>query len=228
MPDLSERARPLTDEECEALPVFPLPRVVFFPGTTLPLHLFEPRYRDMMEDCLAKGPMAMAIVLLDRGWEADYDGRPAIHRLAGAGRIVEHRKHRDGRFDILLHGVGRVKLEELPHEGLSYRRALATPTPDRIAHPEAIDKLVLPVLATAASVTALVRQRIPTFELGVDASTPPGVLADKIADRLVPEMDRRQALLEAVDVKRRLALAHEALVDLLARMREGGLGGTLH
>ena len=46
---------PLSAEELARLPVFPLPRVVFFPGTALPLHLFEPRYTEMIEDCLDSG-----------------------------------------------------------------------------------------------------------------------------------------------------------------------------
>ena len=228
MIELPEETEPLTDEELSNLPVFPLPRVVFFPGSTLPLHLFEERYRDMMEDCVSRGPMAMAVTLRRGDWEADYEGRPEIHEIAGAGRILDWRRREDGRFDLLLHGLSRVKLEELPEGGLSYRRAKATRLDDRETHPEAIHKGTTPVLATAASVVALVRERYPDFHLGVDAQTPPGVLADRIADRLVSEPEARQQLLEAVDVKVRLARVHDALVDLLAQLRSSGHGGELH
>ena len=75
---------PLSAKELARLPVFPLPRVVFFPGTALPLHLFEPRYTEMIEDCLESGCTAMAVALLSPGWEDSYEGKPAIHEIAGA------------------------------------------------------------------------------------------------------------------------------------------------
>ncbi|HBQ13081.1 MAG: LON peptidase substrate-binding domain-containing protein [Sandaracinaceae bacterium] len=228
MIELPEETEPLTDQELADLPVFPLPRVVFFPGSTLPLHLFEERYREMMEDCVSKGPMAMAVTLLRGDWEDDYEGSPEIHEIAGAGRILDWQRRDDGRFDLLLHGLSRVKLEELPTEGLSYRRAKAVRLDDRVTHPDAIQKLTTPVIATASSVVALVRERYPDFHLGIEASTPPGVLADRIADRLVSEPAVRQQLLEAVDVKVRLARVHDALVDMLAELRSSGHGGALH
>lgn len=226
MIEIPEEAAPLTPEELEALPVFPLPRLVFFPGSTLPLHVFEPRYRDMMEDCLSKGPMAMAVSMVAGGHEEDES--PPLQLIAGAGRIIDWRRRRDGRFDLLLHGLTRVKLFELPSEGRAYRRARAESLPDRLPHLDAIDGRVTPVLGTAATVVALVRERYPDFSLGVEAQTPPGVIADRIADRLVAEPEARQRLLEAIDVKVRLALVHDALVDLMATLRAEGLGGALH
>lgn len=223
---MSDAIEPLGAEELAALPVFPLPNVVLFPSTELPLHVFEPRYRAMMEDCISRGPRAMAVAQLAPGWESDYEGRPPIHDIAGAGRIVAWRRRPDGRFDLVLHGVCRVRLEELPAEGLPYRRARATPLVDRIPHREAVDALVPEVLATASAVAAIVRRRHPRFELGVDAQTPPGVLADRIADRLVADPMRRQALLEQADVKVRLALLRDALVETLAAI--GPRSGDVH
>ena len=51
------------------VPVFPLPNVVFFPGTQLPLHIFEPRYRALMRSCMESDRMVMAIALLKPGYE---------------------------------------------------------------------------------------------------------------------------------------------------------------
>jgi Lon protease-like protein len=78
------------------LPIFPLPNVVFFPHTLLPLHIFEPRYRKMLADCLA-GERRLAVVLLRPGWEADYYGRPAVHSVAGAGEIIQSEMLPNGR-----------------------------------------------------------------------------------------------------------------------------------
>ncbi len=219
---------PPTDEELSRLAVFPLPRAVLFPGAILPLHLFEPRYRQMMEDCVARGPMVMAIAMLAPGWESDYEGRPAIQPIAGVGRIGEHRRRADGRWDLLLHGAIRARLEELPGEDLSYRLARAVPLEDRIPHPDAVERLRPSVLATAASITALVRESHPDFELGIDAAMSASALADRLADRLVPEPDRRQQILEATDVKVRLALVSDAMIDLLAHLRARGAGGAVH
>ncbi|HEY8427238.1 MAG TPA: LON peptidase substrate-binding domain-containing protein, partial [Sandaracinaceae bacterium] len=86
---------PLREDELAALPIFPLPSVVLFPGSVLPLHVFEPRYRAMMEDCVSRGPRAMAVALLRPGWERDYEGRPPVYEIAGAGRIVEWARRPD-------------------------------------------------------------------------------------------------------------------------------------
>ncbi len=59
-----------------AIPIFPLPNVVLFPNVFLPLHIFEPRYREMVADALA-GDRIIGMVLLRPGWEADYDGTAA-------------------------------------------------------------------------------------------------------------------------------------------------------
>ena len=212
---------PLSDEELAAIPVFPLPRAVLFPGSVLPLHLFEPRYRDMMEHCTGDGPRAMVIALLEPGFEDDYQGRPPIHQIACAGRILEHRRHPDGRFDLLLQGTHRVRVSELPEEGLSFRRAQATVLSDRIPHLDAVERQVPSLMATASTVVSRIRVRFPEFTLGIDADTAPSQLADRIADRLVSEPESRQRLLEALDVKVRLALVLDELLELLVNLPSG-------
>lgn len=223
-----DEAAPLTDEELAALPVFPLPRVVLLPGAYLPLHLFEPRYRDMMRDCVEQGPMAFAVAMFEPGWEADYEGCPAIRPIAGAGRITEHRRRSDGRWDLMLVGVGRVRLTELPAEGRAYRRAKAEPIEDRVPHPDAIRRMRPRVLATASSVVTIIREEHPDFDLGLGDDATAGELADRLADRLVPDAEMRQHLLETADVKVRLNIVHDAMVDLLAQLRARGMGGALH
>ena len=107
------------------LAVFPLPRVVFFPGTMLPLHVFEPRYRALTRDCLAQNRPVIAVTLLKPGYEANYEGRPAIYEICTVGRIDQHEELADGRFNLVLRGLHRVKLTELPPGELAYRRARA-------------------------------------------------------------------------------------------------------
>src|SRR5262249_14080303 len=111
------------------LPIFPLPDLTFFPHTFLPLHVFEARYRAMVTDCLARD-QRLAVVALEPGYESHYKGRPAVKRIAGAGAIVRCERLANGRFNILLRGDSRVRIDhELPADTL-YRMVVATPLAD--------------------------------------------------------------------------------------------------
>jgi uncharacterized protein len=90
-----------------AVPVFPLPGVVLFPRTVLPLHIFEPRYRTMIHDAVA-GEGLVAMALLKPGWEASYEGSPPIHPVGTVGRVEDLEPLSDGRFLLRLVGVARV------------------------------------------------------------------------------------------------------------------------
>jgi Lon protease-like protein len=107
------------------VPVFPLPTVVFFPKTYLPLHIFEPRYREMVRDSLAGDQMIM-IALLKEGWEKDYYGSPEIYSIGCTGKIVKSQMLEDGKFNILLYGLMRVQIKE-PLFDKSYRQAWIEP-----------------------------------------------------------------------------------------------------
>jgi Lon protease-like protein len=177
----------------------------------------------MVEDCLERGPAAMAVTLLAPGWEEDYEGSPAIHTLAGAGRIVGHQPLPDGRHNILLEGLCRVRIEELDGGSLPYRVARAHVLSDT---GEASASDVRALLACAAPVVAAVRREHPTFDLEVDADDAPGVVADRTADRLVADVTLRQRLIETLDVGERIEVVTEAvgeLMAMLARRRQGQL-----
>ena len=110
------------------LPLFPLPGAVLFPNVFLPLHIFEPRYRQMVSDAVA-GDRLIAIVLLQPGFETEYDGRPPIYDVACAGLITHVERLPDGRFNIILRGVEKVKIvgEQEPSSEVLYRRGLVAP-----------------------------------------------------------------------------------------------------
>lgn len=91
------------------VPLFPLPATVFFPGVRLSLHVFESRYREMMEDTL-DGNQHLVVVLLKPGWDKDYDGCPPVHDVASVGLIEEYEKLPDGRYNLVLKGVEKVRL----------------------------------------------------------------------------------------------------------------------
>lgn len=103
------------------LPLFPLPNVVLFPNVFLPLHIFEPRYREMIADALASDRM-IGMVLLRPGWERDYEGRPPVYPIGCSGVITHAERTDDGRYNIVLRGVERFRIVEEDHSR-SYRRA---------------------------------------------------------------------------------------------------------
>jgi uncharacterized protein len=111
------------------LPLFPLPNLVFFPRTRLPLHVFEPRYRQMISDAVA-ADQRFGIVLLRPGWENDYFGAPPIHALGTVGQIEQAVPLEDGRYNILVRGEIRFRvLGEVSRE--PYRTARVVVQPER-------------------------------------------------------------------------------------------------
>jgi len=103
------------------IPLFPLPNVVFFPKTFLPLHIFEPRYRAMVKDA-AEGDRLIGMVLLKEGWEQDYEGTPPVHRTGCAGKIIALESLPDGRYNLMLHGLCRFTIES-ESRAKAYREA---------------------------------------------------------------------------------------------------------
>ena len=220
----------LTPDELDAIALFPLPRVVWFPATRLPLHVFEARYRRMIADCLEQGRLVLAVTQIRPEWKGDYAGQPPIQEISGAGRITRHRRNPDGTYDIDLLGVSRVRLRELDPAELPYRRAHAELLGDR--HPDGgVKRAELGALWSLASQIGQQVQRIDgRFSLRATPTDPPAILADRIADQLVTEPDVRQQLLETLDVEKRVELVrvHLARLHLALLATEGASARTLH
>ena len=198
------------------LPLFPLPETVFFPHTLLPLHIFEPRYRVMVADCLA-GEKRMVVVRLLPGWEQDYYGRPPIHTVAGVGEVVEVERLPDGRYNILLKGFARVLIEEELQATEAYRVARCRPLEDQL--PTAGSAALTPGLdALTASFLRLLgeigRGEQGLTRLATEAPTP-AALIDRVASVVVVESARRQQILEALDLGHRLELVTAAVSEAL-------------
>jgi uncharacterized protein len=113
----------------DLLPLFPLPNVVLFPNVFLPLHIFEPRYRDMVTDALA-GDRLIGMVLLRPGWEQEYEKQPPVYPVGCSGLITHVERLADGRFNLVLRGVERFRILEEDHER-RYRRAIVEPLTER-------------------------------------------------------------------------------------------------
>src|SRR5690242_2842204 len=107
----------------DLLPLFPLPNVVLFPNVFLPLHIFEPRYRQMVADSLASDRI-IGMVLLKPGWQRDYEGRPPIYPVGCSGVITHVERLADGHYNMVLRGLERFRVLQ-EDESRPYRRALA-------------------------------------------------------------------------------------------------------
>jgi len=110
------------------IPLFPLPDVVLFPDVSLPLRIFEPRYRAMVADAL-KGNRIIGMVLLRPGYEADYEGRPPIFPVGCAGVITQVEQLANGEYTLVLRGLQKFQVTS-EDPGGAYRVAHLTPIPE--------------------------------------------------------------------------------------------------
>src|SRR6478752_1196095 len=134
MTTLGDSQSPPDPDALRELPIFPLPNCVLLPGGLLPLHVFEPRYRELTRDCLA-GSQLMAIARLRPGYEASYYGRPPVYERCGVGKIICSEELPDGRFALLLRGVARVEIARELTSQRQYRLVEAHELADELVDP---------------------------------------------------------------------------------------------
>jgi uncharacterized protein len=191
----------------DLLPLFPLPNVVLFPNVFLPLHIFEPRYRQMVAEALA-GDRMIGMVLLRPGWEREYEGRPTVYGVGCSGVITHVEQLADGHYNIVLRGLERFRIVGEDHER-DYRRAIIEPLPER---PLDAGDLVS-IGRTRAKLEAMLA---PSDERGGGDPKMPATMSDEdlvnaLAQYLDLESLEKQALLEQHCLRSRA----EALVELL-------------
>src|SRR5579871_6732685 len=119
-------------------PLFPLPNVVLFPHATLPLHIFEPRYRRMTADAL-EGEQLIAMGLLKDSSSGLLE-LPPIHPVVGLGEIVAHERLDDGRYMLILRGIARARVVEEIASDLPYRVGKLELCEDVISSPVDFDR----------------------------------------------------------------------------------------
>ena len=206
------------------LPLFPLPNLVFFPNTRLPLHIFEPRYRQMITDAL-KNDNRIGIVLLKPGWEADYFGSPAIHEFGTLGTIEQAVPLEDGRFNILIRGDVRVRVvDEVSRVPYRTARVIAEPEQQRGVNEAYAQREWLADLSRQYLQYLPDQMAVPEIEtVGLDA------LTNALIMSLNLDVEEKQRLLEINDLVARaekigteLQNRIESLRFLAPFRREGG------
>ena len=196
---------PLERADLAALPIFPLPDAVLFPGATLPLHVFEPRYRDLARDTLA-GRKALAVARLQPGFERDYEGRPPVFEICGAGRIIDHHLRADGRYDLVLHGLARIRILEELAPLHSYREVRAVALADCPADPAlsvALKTSIANLWQALAPHLPIPMQNLRRLTIGADDA---GTFADRLAPLIADDPETMQQLLSQLDPIERLQL----------------------
>ncbi len=200
------------------IPIFPLPNVVLFPSVFLPLHIFEPRYRQMLADALS-GDRIIGMVLLKDGRDVVKEP-PPVYDIGCAGLISHAERLQDGRSNIVLRGIERFRIA-LEVGGRSYRRAQVTPLPEtdtnRIRDELRRLRARLDPLLAGQFDNAEWRRMVP-------ADMGDGDLVNTLAQYLDLEPVEKQALLERNDIAGR----SRALIDLIEMhafaARSGRLG----
>lgn len=110
----------IPDELPSVIPVFPLPKVILFPGSNLPLNIFEPRYLRMVEDARnSHGIIGMIQPIKPEKMQ----GTPPLHTVGGAGCITDFVKTEDGRYLIRLTGISRFHIENTLSGTTPYQQA---------------------------------------------------------------------------------------------------------
>ena len=109
------------------IPLFPLPNLVLLPHATIPLQMFEPRYRAMIRDVIETRRLIGMASFEGESWREEYEGKPPLRPFICVGYTVRHDLLEDGRYNLWLQGVCRARIvEELPHD--PYRVAMVEPT----------------------------------------------------------------------------------------------------
>jgi hypothetical protein len=199
----------------EVIPVFPLPNVVFFPRIPLPLHIFEPRYRAMVQDA-ARGSRLIGMALLRDEWQETYYERPPIFGTGTVGEMVHVEDLPDGRFNVVLRGLREYNIARELDDRAPYREAIVTWRP---ALTDALPR------GTRETITTLVHRYLT--RLGRDVGSE-GLLRDNVDDEtfvnfFAQHLDiaplEKQALLEASSLRERAHRLSDVLEFRIEELR---------
>lgn len=202
----------LTVDYSRAIRLFPLAQCILLPHATVPLHIFEQRYRAMTADALdSDGLIAMATFEGD-DYQHDYEGTPPIRPTVCVGYIVHHDRFPDGRYNILLQGVARAAIqEELDLSEGGYRSAALKPIEQDVMEIDLEDhRQTLDALLSDPHLQQLACIRNIRSWLSPDLSTP--VVIDLACHAVSRDSEQRYASLAQPCVFERFSCLQQHLV----------------
>ena len=187
------------------IPIFPLPDVVLFPSVFLPLHIFEPCYRQMLADAL-RGDRIIGMVLL-KGGRDDIEEPPPVYSIGCAGLVSHAETLHDGRSNIILRGIQRFRVVREEADRV-YRQAQIEPLREA-----ASDAIRDEVRQARTQLERLLASRLETA--GGEALVPGDMEDEDLVNTLAQYLDfdpvEKQALLERNDAASR----SRALIELI-------------
>lgn len=199
--------------------LLPIPDLVLFPHVMQPVHVSEPRYRELLDDVL-RGSRLITLAVLAPGWQSDYEGSPPLHPYACLARVVVSQLLDDGTRNLLLRGLRRVRLlKELPARK-NYREATAMLCED-IYPPNQADQretLKRDLHERLARLLPRLPQQREQWEQLLNSSLPLGTLTDVLGHALDLSLADKETLLSEVNVHRRA----ELLLGHLTRAEHDG------
>lgn len=205
------------------MPLFPLDSVTLLPQQVLPLHIFEPRYREMVARALdGAGQIAMAIFEGDR-WKQEYHGRPPVRPAVCVGHICHHEALEDGRYNLWLQGVCRARIvrEMPPSDDRLYREAMLAPVGlDEIAADELQEVREHLDRALSDGPLAKMKASAPILEYIHKEEVPTTALLELVSFTMLSDQQLRYRLLAEGDVHIRARLIEselDRLEDLIRR-----------
>ncbi len=189
--------------ETKRISLFPLPSSVFFPKTVLPLHIFEPRYRDMVAHSVETGQW-IGMVLLEPGYENEYFDSPAVKSVGCAGNLEKWDQQDDGKYNIVLRGQSRFRIVREVGDRL-FREAeveILPPVNDRQFAEN--DPEIARLMNSYQQFTELLPDQNPqNVELELSDSDTLGEVVDLLAYLIELPLDQQQQLVEEPDVLKR-------------------------
>lgn len=215
----------------DEVPAMTLPNVTFFPQALLPLHIFEPRYRQMLRDVLASDRL-FAVAGLNERLVGEPNQFEPPHLIASVGIIRACQKNADGTSNLLLQGLCRVEfLEILADEPYRRVRVRALPSTQAADHADETAQLraeLTRLLVLKQKLGASMPAEVTAFLSKVED---PETFVDLAAFSLCESQDLKQKLLETLDLRTRLGLfARQLRTDIeglkLHRKLQGGLPDT--
>lgn len=189
--------------------VFPLDTPSLLPQQVLPLHIFEPRYRQMIDRALdSSGQIAMGTYKGSQ-WKKEYHGNPPIMPAVCIGQIVQHDQLADGRYNVILRGVCRARIasESMPDEDRMYRTALLEPVGLGIIHGDAPDRVrtwLVDALSDDPLRKLTVAEQVADYLK--DDEVPTNAALELVSHALVQDRRMRYHLLAEGDINRRARL----------------------
>ncbi|TVQ33149.1 MAG: hypothetical protein EA376_03590 [Phycisphaeraceae bacterium] len=208
------------------MPLFPLHGVVLLPHAVMPLHIFEPRYRQMVESALdGAGQIAIATFEGER-WKQEYHGTPPLRPVVCVGHIVQHERLFDGRYNILLQGVCRAMIkEENPTDSERlFREAILKPVGagevDEAELPGVRDRMLDLLEAPPLTELAAAKGIVDCLQ---NEDAPTAAVLELISISIVADNELKYRLLSEADPAARAAMIERELISLRGLLKRAEL-----